>query len=184
MRWSCLTHTDFTYLGYSLEPPAKEMKVIPFNQRPYRVYVLAKRLHYFYEWRAPATTPRDQFARAAKELAEEFPGFEFVGAVRDDRSPQDMEQSGEMSLPEGIKNMYPLDADQWDAEVAQARLLMGIGWPTLSPSPYRALAMVSSWSFPKAAARVVTLIPQRVFPSSTPWNTTNKVVGCSVNTRF
>lgn len=117
------------------------MNVIPFNERPYRVYILSKRVQYFYESVSPATMSREEITRAAKELADEFPGFEFVGAFVDDRNDEAREKSGHMEIPEGVRNMYPLDAAAWDAEVAKSRLLMGIGYPTLSPSPYRALAM-------------------------------------------
>jgi len=73
-----------------------------------------------------------------------WPDFEFVGGFVDDRGKQEIEKQGEMSLPEGVVNLGLLDAERFDKEVSSARVMIGLGWPTMSPSPYRALAMVSA----------------------------------------
>ena len=133
---------DYTFAGYSLEPPPGEMPFVPFAKRPHRVYILSKRIQYFYQWANPMWD-RGYFARAHRELSKIWPDFEFVGGFVDDRGKQEIEKQGEISLPEGITNLGPMTADAFDKEVSSARVMLGLGWPTTSPSPYRALAMVS-----------------------------------------
>lgn len=138
---SCLTHTtDFTYLGYSLQPDAEHTEYIPLNERPVQVFILAKRIQYFYKSWAPASFPREMITKALYELRKEFPKLEFIGSFQDDRTKEELERLGPMEIPEGVKHIGKLNATEWDAVIAQSRLLMGIGWPTTSPSPYRALA--------------------------------------------
>lgn len=134
---------DYTFAGYSLEPPSGSMPWVPFAKRPHRVYILAKRIQYFYEWANPMWD-RSFFTRAHRDMSKIWPDFEFVGGFVDDRGKEEIAKQGEMSLPEGVVNLGLLDADKFDKEVSSARVMIGLGWPTMSPSPYRALAMVSS----------------------------------------
>ncbi|EIW69739.1 hypothetical protein TREMEDRAFT_29688, partial [Tremella mesenterica DSM 1558] len=150
--------SDYSFIGYSLEPPASETPVIPFRQRPHRAYILAKRVQYFYQYANPMWEP-SYFTRAAAELSAIWPDFEFVGGFVDDRSDKDRETQGPMPVPEGVKNLGLLDAERFDEEVGMSRLLVGLGWPTMSPSPYRALAR-----------GVPFLNPHKMNPSSTKEN--------------
>lgn len=43
------------------------------------------------------------------------------------------------STPEGVVNRGPVDRDTYTAEIGHARVLIGIGMPAISPSPYLAL---------------------------------------------
>lgn len=85
---------------------------------------------------------RDYFTRAERDLVKIWPDFEFVGGFVDDRSDKERAAQGEMSVPQGVKNLGLLNAEQFDKETGLARVLIGLGWPTRSPSPYRTLAMV------------------------------------------
>lgn len=105
-----------------------------------RVFILAKRIQYFYKSWAPACFPREMITKALKELRKDFPLLEFVGSFADDRTAKEKEELGVMEIPEGVKHIGKLNATAFDDEISQARLLLGIGWPTTSPSPYRALA--------------------------------------------
>jgi hypothetical protein len=105
-----------------------------------QVFILAKRIQYFYKSWAPACFEREMITKALFELRKEFPTLEFVGSFYDDRSKADHERLGPMSIPEGVKHIGKLNATQWDDAIKNSRLLMGVGWPTSSPSPYRALA--------------------------------------------
>lgn len=116
---------------------------VPFEDRPMQAYILSKRVAYFYKlFGLPNHISRDMITRAYDDLKAIYPDFEFVGAFVDDRNDKQREESGEISLPRGVKNLYPLNSTQFDAEVAKSRVLVGLGAPTLSPSPYRALARV------------------------------------------
>lgn len=108
-----------------------------------RAYILAKRVQYFYDiFYFPNYIKRDLVTQAYDELRLEFPDFEFVGSFIDDRLPDEREKTGDISLPRGVRNLYPLNATEFDYEVANSRVLVGLGSPGLSPSPYRALAQV------------------------------------------
>lgn len=130
-------HADFTFLGYGLMPYPEDTHVVPWLERPYRVYILAKQAHYFHNGHQHVYD-FDFFPRAAAELAAEFPGFEFVGGFEDNRSPEDVEKWGK--VPDVIRNFGIMNATTFDEEYGKSRLLLGIGSPPLSPSPYRGLS--------------------------------------------
>jgi hypothetical protein len=121
-------------------PDLAHTSFIPFNERPYRAYVLGKHQTFFYKGRAWVTWEQDYYLRARNHLRKKYPDFEFVGSFFDERSEQEQKDQGAMPVPAGIRNMPHLNATQFDYELCQSRLLVGIGWPTASPSPYRALA--------------------------------------------
>lgn len=131
---------DYTYLGYDLEPYAEDTEFIPLEERPMRIFILAKRVQYFYPSWAPALFSHDIIRRALIELRKEFPALDFVGSFVDDRNEEQKAKFGDMEVPEGVKNLGPLNAVQFDEALARSRMVLGIGWPTTSPSPYRALA--------------------------------------------
>lgn len=127
-----------TYLGYALDdenPP-----IVPFSERPMRAYILAKRIQYFYEFFGKPMIGRDQITKAYHELRKEFPTFEFVGGFIDDRSPEEKDKQGPMTVPEGVRNLGKLSPSEWDREIGTSRAMVGIGWPPSSPSPYYSLA--------------------------------------------
>lgn len=134
---------DFTFLGYGLAP-AEYTAVVPWAQRPPRVYILAKQAHYFHNGHQAVYEP-SFFTRAADELAAEFPGFEFVGGFADSRSA---DQRAAWPVPAVIRNLGLLDKHRFDEEYGHARLLLGLGSPPLSPSPYRALARAVPFANP------------------------------------
>jgi hypothetical protein len=118
-------------------PPA-----VPFAERPHRVYLMAKYGAYFDRNRHGyrVAWPDDFYARVTDELRQTWPDFEIVAGVVDGRTKQEKEAEGEMVLPAGIRNLGKLNASAFDEAVTSSRLLLGVGKPGLSPSPYRALA--------------------------------------------
>ncbi|TXT05078.1 hypothetical protein VHUM_03898 [Vanrija humicola] len=112
-------------------------RYIPFDQRKHRAYVLAKYTHFFNEGQHEAKDiPHDFFQRATDELRQRWPDFEIVGAITDNRSEQEQKEKPHV-IPSGIRNFGKLGP----AELAHSRLLLGIGLPGLSPSPWRGLTM-------------------------------------------
>lgn len=128
---------DFTFLGYGIMPYPEDTVVVPWSQRPNRVYILGKQAHYFHNGHQHVYN-FTFFERAAEELGAEFPGFEFVGGFEDNRSDEEKAKWG--LVPSIIKNFGIMNATHFDEEYGKSRLLLGIGAPPLSPSPYRALA--------------------------------------------
>ncbi|TXT07450.1 hypothetical protein VHUM_03170 [Vanrija humicola] len=102
-----------------------------------RVYVLGKHQTFFY--RQNAWKP-DFFKKAVDEIRKTIPTFEMVGSFFDERGKEDQVKEGPLPVPEGIRNLPKLGPKEFDNELRKARLLLGIGHPTASPSPYRALA--------------------------------------------
>lgn len=136
------TIVDNTYLGYALEA-GSEQTAIPFEERPHRVWLLAKYVWFFYEWMGYKVWEEDFYQRATDELRQRWPDFEIVGGLIDNRNAEQIEKQGEFKIPKGIVNLGKLNATQFDEELSKSRLLLGIGRPATSPSPYRALARVS-----------------------------------------
>lgn len=130
---------DFTYIGYALESDTPQ-NVYPWDERPIRAYVLGKHATFFYPNHAHVAWGFDFFPRALAELRKEFPTFEFVSSFKDERGEDEKQKEGPLPIPDGIRNMHHLNATEFDHEIGQARMLVGVGWPTASPSPYRALA--------------------------------------------
>ncbi|KAL1405647.1 hypothetical protein Q8F55_009286 [Vanrija albida] len=130
----------FTYIGYSLEHDIGKRHV-PFEQRPHRVYVLGKYLKFFTSLPSDVKRwPDDFYQRATDELRQRWPDFEIVGGIVDSRSEEDQKKTPQ-TLPPGIRNLGKLTADQFDETLSNSRLLLGVGWPGLSPSPWRSLAL-------------------------------------------
>lgn len=111
------------YLGYSIEKACSQIPTTPFAERPRQAYILAKRLDYFgkdYSW-------------TGIEL--DKPPFEisFLAGIR--------QGSKTNTLPKGINDLGSLNKTQFYDHLSQSRVLLGIGSPPLSPSPYDALCM-------------------------------------------
>lgn len=124
-----------------MEPDLAHTTFIPHSERPHRAYVLGKHQTFFYTTHgARVAWPLDFYARARTHMRTIYPDFEFVGSFKDERGEGDIAKEGPLPIPSGIRNLPRLNATAFDHELSQARVLVGIGYPTASPSPYRALA--------------------------------------------
>ncbi|KZW03789.1 hypothetical protein EXIGLDRAFT_827749 [Exidia glandulosa HHB12029] len=127
-----------TFLGYSVNRTCSLQPFIPHDKRDNQVFVLAKRLSYFfgdrYAW------PNVDYSQPPATLK----GLSFVAAVWNDTS-QERNRKYPVSpkVPKGVValNDQPLLVDEFFLEVASSKLLLGIGDPPLSPSPYDALCL-------------------------------------------
>ncbi|KAL1412810.1 hypothetical protein Q8F55_000558 [Vanrija albida] len=147
---------SWTYLGYDL-PLADPKEVVPFHERPHRVWILAKDVSYFYDNGELLPWPLEFFERADKELKQRWPDFEFVGSFNDKRyiitqhaKDKDAPKKTPRAQPKGIVALggkvggeegTSLDAAGFRRELANSRVLLGIGRPTVSPSPYQAFML-------------------------------------------
>lgn len=140
---------DYTYIGYDIP---KITGGTPSSQRPYRVWVYGKRSVYFDSSEAnTAMWPMEWFERARKELVQDYPGFEFIGSIKVENVENSKDQyyidnyvnkgMKEVPCPEGIRNLGTLlPKAEFERELSQVRIMLGIGNPMTSPSPYFALA--------------------------------------------
>ncbi|KAL1746545.1 hypothetical protein HDZ31DRAFT_33955 [Schizophyllum fasciatum] len=115
-----------TYLGYSIQRACEKLPTVPHSARPMQAYVLAKHLSYFYDhnfaWKDVAFDDARSPARFVAGMVE------------------DADAAGK-AVPNGVANHGRLNKTAFYAELARSRVLVGIGSPLLSPSPYDALCM-------------------------------------------
>lgn len=127
-----------TFLGYSVNRTCSLQPFIPHDKRNNQVFILAKKLSYFfsdrYEW------PNIDYSQPPAMAS--VKNVTFVAAVRNDTDPSDRNRDSP-KLPKGIValNDQPLPADEFFLAVASSKLLLGLGFPRLSPSPYDALCL-------------------------------------------
>ncbi|KAK1922888.1 hypothetical protein DB88DRAFT_493059 [Papiliotrema laurentii] len=110
------------YLGYHLEHCRHVSAARPHKRR---AFILGKRPDYFseekYAW------PRNVLEELTAEIGD---GFEFVGGAG---------KKGVDEMPmKGITNLGSMDKETWNREVAESAVMLGVGNPPLSPSPYDA----------------------------------------------
>ncbi|KAF7343154.1 hypothetical protein MVEN_01746100 [Mycena venus] len=115
-----------TYLGYSIEPQCARQAFIPHELRPQQAYVLAKEAKFFNGSNYPYAP--DFFDAASGEA-----GVHFLAGVRDRVLPD--------FFPSSITNVGFMPQTEFYAKLAQSRVLVGVGNPWLSPTPYDALCL-------------------------------------------
>ncbi|TXT07354.1 hypothetical protein VHUM_03074 [Vanrija humicola] len=119
-----------TYIGYGDGVPS-DLAIVPFEKRPNRVYIFAKTARYIRD----SWFPLEWYERVYKELEPEFPGLEFVGGYLDTGN------DAVEGVPSFFKNLGPMNPEEFDQQLKSAKVLLGIGNPRGSPTPYRSLAM-------------------------------------------
>ncbi|TPX78040.1 hypothetical protein CcCBS67573_g00692 [Chytriomyces confervae] len=111
--------TRLTYLGYSLEHWCRQTPYI--HSREHRVYILAKHAGHVGTSAINMTLIQD--------LSSE--GIEFVMGGGN---------AGEFVWP-NVTNFGVLSKEQFHIELSKSRVLLGLGNPTTSPSPYDAMCL-------------------------------------------
>ncbi|KAF7421022.1 hypothetical protein PC9H_011541 [Pleurotus ostreatus] len=115
---------DNVYLGYSVERACKEIPIMPMDERPNQGFVYGKRLDYFFG---------KDFAWEGVSFVPPFP-IQLVAGFSNDSSVLS-------PPPEGIDNMGVMPKHRFYEHLGMSRVLIGIGRPVLSPTPYDALCM-------------------------------------------
>ncbi|KAJ7510720.1 hypothetical protein B0H11DRAFT_2269294 [Mycena galericulata] len=115
-----------TYLGYSIEPQCSTQTFIPHAHRKRQAYVLAKESTYF----IPETRAYDPDAFGAAAAAADIG---FLAGVRDPILP--------VYFPPNVTNAGFMTPAKFRQTLAESRVLIGIGRPFLSPTPYEALCL-------------------------------------------
>ncbi|KAJ7740045.1 hypothetical protein DFH07DRAFT_751970 [Mycena maculata] len=113
------------YLGYSIEPGCSMRPFIPHAERERRAYVLAKEMHYF----GPKIRAWDpDFYDAAYEAVD----IEFVSGVRGEPTTD---------FPHRLKNLGYMTPKRFYDQLSRSLVLVGVGFPLTSPTPYDALCL-------------------------------------------
>ncbi|KAL7420898.1 hypothetical protein Q5752_004852 [Cryptotrichosporon argae] len=145
-RWSGASNQ---YIGYQIESHCKRIPYRAPSERKHRGVVFGKKLIYFKEELA---FEQGQLGRAAASVPPAPDGwqtpFELVATAG-----KGVDHGGPEKLPEpGIISLGQLPREEWLDLVSRSKVLVGIGMPELSPSPYGALCggvpfinVVKSW---------------------------------------
>ncbi|KAJ7094392.1 hypothetical protein C8R44DRAFT_590286, partial [Mycena epipterygia] len=117
-----------TYLGYSVEPGCLSRPFIPHELRPTQpqVYVMAKDLEYFHP-------PHHAWQADFYDDAAEATGAHFVVGAQGTKIPPD--------FPKSVENLGTMPQDWFYEILAESAVLVGVGLPYTSPTPYDALCL-------------------------------------------
>ncbi|KAL7415039.1 hypothetical protein BDY24DRAFT_383506 [Mrakia frigida] len=115
---------NHTYLGYNFEG-CTDTPVVPPSERSNTLFVLSKYLEYFHS--------QDTWPQLLYSSIVNATGLEIITSAkgRDDNDPNE--------LPAGVKSVGRLSKEDYSLTVGSAKVLLGIGMPHISPSPYAAL---------------------------------------------
>jgi len=128
-----------TYLGYSVEPSCLQQPFVPHVDRQDRAYIMAKQLDFVLDPRQRAWPPH--FYQAASHMT----GIQFVlGAGNSDAYPDP---------PPGVTNYGQMAQPVFLNNLSRSRVLVGVGSPITSPTPYDSLCLgvpfinpISDWN--------------------------------------
>lgn len=125
------------FVRYSIEEACSAIPVIPLSERADQVWMLMKQINYVYDdyfaWN------RSYFSLAFQELGTKFVG----GWEMYQHHNWDPEKQGEMANIEdkehGVINHGILPQPEFKHQVGNSKMMIGVGSPWWSPSPYDAL---------------------------------------------
>ncbi|KAL7415019.1 hypothetical protein BDY24DRAFT_433906, partial [Mrakia frigida] len=129
-KWmlTALPRPDESYhLGLNLEKTCTRTPLVPWDQRRNRIFILSKLYSNFYF--GMRSIEPEWYERLASDT-----GMEIVSVARDDTN-------GKHVLPEGIQSLGTLSPNEFRRELSFSRVLLGIGFPLHSPTPYEALCL-------------------------------------------
>ncbi|KAJ7509753.1 hypothetical protein B0H11DRAFT_1257251 [Mycena galericulata] len=131
-----------TYLGYSIEDDCALTPFVPPADRPDDAWVLAKLLRYLHPAGGAAWTKAD-FDAATNATGVRFAlGASLAsGDVDATRSKEDVLAELERHLPAKRVNYERMPKAEFMSKVAQTKILVGVGNPSISPTPYNALCL-------------------------------------------
>jgi len=120
-----------TYLGYSIESACRMQPFIPHLERENQAYILAKYMFFFTAEQERAWTP------AIYDAATEVTGVQYVlGAFNHSDTWQ-----GTPELPSNHINFGKINQSMFLDKLSRTRVLIGLGNPATSPTPYDALCL-------------------------------------------
>jgi len=129
-------------MPYSIERECSAVPLTPPKQKMNRAFILAKLAEYFYDKRkAPPQSVWPEFEKTT--------GLEPV-SVATDRMDGDRGWLN-FTVPDGVTPMKPLPRDQFELEVGESKVMVGIGRPYISPSVYTSLCQATPVVLPTYA---------------------------------
>ncbi|KZP33614.1 glycosyltransferase family 18 protein [Athelia psychrophila] len=117
------------YLGYSVEPSCMSQAFIPHDDRNDHIYIMTKDARNIADGYNPAQWPSHFYEAATKATGINF----ILGASGSN--------AAESPIPAGVTNHGLLDQKQFIQAVSESLVLVGVGKPETSPTPYEALCL-------------------------------------------
>jgi hypothetical protein len=118
-----------TYLGYSLEERCRKRGVVPWHQRSDRAYILAKTMAYF--TKKQMHLPAEFLSEAHEQVGVKY----LIGAGDYDMGGEEPQEV------KGLENVGQLGPEEFAEKLAGSKMLIGLGNPILSPTPWEALCL-------------------------------------------
>ncbi|KAL7415061.1 hypothetical protein BDY24DRAFT_383597 [Mrakia frigida] len=116
---------DHSYLGYSIERGCTKQPFIPTEERDDTAVILAKEMSYFYGYAGHSAYPHALYSLASTLTSLSFLLF----APPSSSSP----------APPSLQPLGHLPQSEYALQLSKSRVLVGIGFPGSSPSPYYGL---------------------------------------------
>ncbi|KAJ7477175.1 hypothetical protein B0H11DRAFT_1864853 [Mycena galericulata] len=138
------TQSNNTYLGYSIEESCLGTNFVPANARPNQAWLLAKLLSYF----AIGKNPNRAWSKWDLDSVAEQTGIQVVlgaGLSEDD------EKELESEFPDQNQhfvNHGRLQQALFMEKLAESKMVIGMGRPLISPTPWNALCLGVPWINP------------------------------------
>ncbi|VDB95290.1 unnamed protein product [Peniophora sp. CBMAI 1063] len=125
-----------TYIGYSIENTCGPHAFVPTEERSNSAYFLTKKAQWFFQ-----SWPLDFYTAAAAAT-----GVDFVMGLHDvtARDPDHLDKEITMKdipFPPGTRDLGALSPSDFLSELSKHKLLIGLGAPVTSPTPYEALCL-------------------------------------------
>lgn len=137
--WTPAPGRDNFYLGYSLEKTCLQTPYVPFDSRPRQAYIFGKFMSYFVhkDYILPSNTDNkyDQITKADfyTETSRKA-NVTFLGQFQRDLGMK-------KGPPPGITEVPRMERPAFQNMVARSRVVLGLGSPLLSPTPWEALCL-------------------------------------------
>ncbi|KAF8211589.1 hypothetical protein K438DRAFT_1568980 [Mycena galopus ATCC 62051] len=130
-----------TYLGYSIEETCSQQRYITPSARPDppRAWILAKLLSYFVE----AKNPNRAWSKQDLDAVAEEATIDLMMAASLPANPSDDERELAPALPDQShsSNLGRIAQPTFMEKLAESRLVIGMGLPLISPTPWNALCL-------------------------------------------
>lgn len=144
---------SYNYLGYSIEDHCNSVPFVPLADRPEQAWLFAKQATYFYK--SAFAWERTWF----QNLTRDVPGLSVKGAFSVDEHYQwNPDKDGHFdNVPGGlvgVENVGRIGPEQFNDELSHSRVLLGVGDPWYSPSPFYSLCFVSHKAVDRSGRQV------------------------------
>ncbi|WRT66441.1 uncharacterized protein IL334_003398 [Kwoniella shivajii] len=134
------------YIGYSIEEDCEKQDLIPHAERPMTAWILAKQAAYFHVGPHLYAFNDTYYTSTLKEEGLDGLSFRAAYEITDNYMKNDVIEPIVEVI--GVTNLGIIGPDRFRNEVASSRIMIGIGNPPLSPSPYLSLCLATPFLNP------------------------------------